>query len=318
MEKSKKLLITGGAGFIGSHLADLLIGKNEVHVLDNLHLGKEENISHLYQNNRFRFFKQDLMDFEATKKLFSEQKYDRVYHLAANSDISGSLKNRDLDFDLNLQTTRSVLEAMVESGCKEIVFASTSAIYGELKGNISENAGPLFPVSFYGASKLSAEAFISVYVHTYALKAWIVRFPNVVGERTTHGVIHDFILKLRKNPKELEILGDGEQNKPYLYVKDLCSAIEFFISKSDEGINYVNISGEGRTKVKNIAEIVAREMKLNPKFKFTGGRVGWVGDVPEFSYDVSKFHSLGWKTRVDSNQAVEMAVRNILKDPKGI
>lgn len=309
-----KILITGGAGFIGSHLTDALIAQgHQVSVVDNLYLGRLENIKHLQANPRFAFFNLDLRDQKKIKKLFLDEKSDWVYHLAANSDIQRGLANPDLDFSLNLQTTRSVLEAMVASNCKKIVFASTSAVYRPSPKALTEDHGPFLPISLYGATKLSAEAFISSYVNNFGLQAWIIRFANVVGPRATHGILLDFINKLRRNPKILQVLGDGEQLKPYIYVKDLIAAIEFFINHANDDLNWTNVGVVSRIKVKEVASIVAREMKLKPKIKYTGGSIGWAGDVSQYRYNLSKIHRLGWQAHFSSRQAVEKATREILK-----
>ena len=160
--------------------------------------------------------------------------------------------------------------------------------------------GPLFPVSHYGAAKLASEGFISSFAENYGLNAWICRFPNVVGERTTHGILHDFIKKLVKDPHRLEVLGDGNQNKPYLYVKDLADAILFCWTRAKDKLNYFNIGVNSRTRVKRIVEIVTSNMGLAPDIVYTGGDRGWVGDVPEFSYDLTKITKLDWKPRYTS------------------
>ncbi|MGC9219615.1 MAG: NAD-dependent epimerase/dehydratase family protein [Athalassotoga sp.] len=309
-----KILITGGAGFIGSHLCDLLIEKgHKVVAIDNLSLGREENISHLLKNKNFEFIKADLLNFENVKDTFEKYKFEAVFHLAANSDIQNSAKNPKIDLDNTFMTTWNTLECCRLFGVKEFVFASTSAIYGESDKRLNEDFGPLFPVSYYGAGKLASEAFISSYSYMNNIQSWIVRFPNVVGERTTHGVIHDFIAKLRNNPSELEILGNGKQRKPYIYVKDLVEAIFFIYENSKDRLNYFNVGVEDQTTVDEIAQIICEEMGLrNVKFKYTGGNVGWKGDIPEFKYDLSKIHSLGWKANYLSNEAVKIAVRRIL------
>ena len=310
----KKYLITGGAGFIGSHLADTLVSEGiEVVILDNLYLGCLRNIQHLLDRNKIRFIKEDLLNFEKVRKLMIEEKFDRVYHLAANSDISQGINNTDLDLNLNLQTTRSVLEGMKDSNTQELMFASTSAIYGETDHEIVEDMGPLFPVSFYGASKLAAEAYISVYSKNFGIKVWIARFPNVVGERATHGAVFDFVNKLEADQSKLEVLGDGSQCKPYLYVKELIDAVQYFINNGDEQLNYVNIGVESRTYVKDIARIVIEEMGNKAKIDYTGGDRGWVGDVPKFRYSIKKIHDLGWKAKLLSDDSVRKAVREIIK-----
>jgi len=178
---------------------------------------------------------------------------------------------------------------------------------------VSETFGPLFPASHYGASKLASEAYIASFCENYGMQAWITRFPNVVGERATHGAIFDFIRKLKKNPNELEVLGNGEQIKPYLYVKDLINAILFTFENTNEKINFYNLGVETRTKVKEIATMVIEEMKVNAKIRFTGGDRGWVGDVPEFNYNVDKIHALGWKAEISSNEAVKKSIQYILE-----
>lgn len=309
-----KILVTGGAGFIGSHLVDELLNEgNEVVALDNLSLGRLENIEYALQNPKFKFTKLNILDKEKIFEVFKNEKFDLVFHLAANSDIAVSHSNPSIDFENTLKTTYNILLAMMEFNVKKIVFSSTSAIYGDTNQIIGENFGPLFPVSHYGASKLASEAFISSFCENYGIKAWITRFPNVVGERATHGVIFDFIKKLQKNPKQLEVLGNGEQIKPYLYVKDLINAILFVYKNTDEKINFYNIGVESRTKVKEIAQIVIEEMGLDAVIKYTDSDRGWIGDVPEFSYNLDKIHKLGWSAKNSSNEAVRKSIKYILE-----
>lgn len=309
------ILITGAAGFIGSHICDSLIKNNYVIALDDLTLGKEENIKHLYDNKNFKFIKQDVSNIEEMNIIFKENHIDAVIHLAANSDIQKSAKNPNIDFDKTFMTTYSVLECMRKNNVEKLIFASTSAVYGEMENvKIHEDIGPLFPVSYYGAGKLASEAFISAYTHMNDFTTCIFRFPNVIGERLTHGVIFDFIKKLKKNSNELEILGNGDQEKSYIYIKDLVDAIIFVYSKAEKGINYFNIGSKGTTKVKKIADIICEEMKLqNVRYKFTGGTIGWKGDVARFEYDTSKINNLGWIAKYTSDQAVRHTVRSVVE-----
>lgn len=308
-----KILITGGAGFIGSHLSDyLLADRHKVVVMDNLCLGKKENIAHLLKNKSFKFYKVNLNNAKAMKRVFVKEKFDIVFHLAANSDIADSWKNPGIDFNRTFMTTYSVLDLMREFNIKKIVFASSSAIYGEAKELLSEDHGPLMPVSHYGATKLASEAFISSFAENYGMQAWIVRFPNVVGERATHGAIYDFINKLKINPKQLNVLGNGEQCKPYLYVKDLVEAMLYIWKNCKEKINIYNVGVDSCTKVKDIARVVIEEMGLHARVKYTGGDRGWIGDVPEFKYDLSKINALGWKAKITSDEAVRKAIIYIL------
>ena len=308
-----KILVTGGAGFIGSHLCDVLIADgHNVTVVDNLVLGKVENIEHLINNPNFRFLREDLNNGHAMDMIFMDGEFDMVYHLAANSDIQKGGKDPMVDYQLTFNTTFNVLQMMKKYDVKKFFFASTSAIYGETYDVLNEDYGPLKPVSNYGAGKLASEAFISAFASTYHIQTWITRFPNVVGERFTHGVIYDFIHKLQKNPNELEVLGNGEQCKPYVYVKDLVAGIQFVINNSNEPYNVYMLGSDTRTKVKEIAAMVIEEMGLNASIRYTGGDRGWVGDVPEFRYDLTKVNNLGWKASYDSNGAVRKAIQMAL------
>lgn len=304
------ILITGGAGFIGSHLCDYLIGKgNNITVVDNMVLGRKENISHLLDNERFHFIEEDILHKEAMQEIFSKGKFEMVFHLAANSDIQKGGKNPYVDYQLTFNSTFQLLMLMKEFGVKKLFFASTSAIFGEVYGKIDEDFGPLRPVSNYGAGKLASEAFISAFSSTYNIQTWITRFPNVVGERFTHGVIFDFIKKLKNNPNELEVLGDGNQCKPYIYVKDLIDGIMYVINNTKERFNVFNLGPDSRTQVKEIAQMVIEEMNLSAAIRYTGGDRGWVGDVPVFKYDLTKINELGWTAPHTSNESVRIAIQ---------
>jgi len=308
------VLVTGGAGFIGSHLCDSLIEKGyKVWCLDNLYLGKIENIAHLQNNPDFKFLKVDLLDAPALDKVFADTSFDRVYHLAANSDIEAGSRNHKIDLDLNFMTTFALLETMLKAGVKKLFFSSTSAVFGESPAKLHEDYGPLKPISFYGASKLAAEGYISVFVDNYGFQAWVARFPNVIGERSTHGAIHDFIKRLKADPSKLRVLGDGTQTKPYLYVKDLVEAINLIVETTNEKLNVYHVGNEDLTNVKFMVETVISEMGLNGiPIEWTGGAKGWVGDVPYFHYDISKIKSLGWAPKHNSAEAVRTSVRRIL------
>jgi len=307
------ILVTGGAGFIGSHLDDALIAAgHSVTAVDNLVLGRKENIAHLTGHEQFNFIEADVLNEDAMRQVFAQGNFEMVFHLAANSDIQKGGKDPLTDFNLTFRTTFQVLQLMKEFEVKKLFFASTSAIFGDSHDVLNEDYGPLQPVSNYGAGKLASEAFISAFSSTYGIQTWIARFPNVVGERLTHGVIYDFIRKLRKTPTELEVLGNGEQCKPYIYVKDLVEGILFIVSHAHERFNVYMLGSNTRTKVKEIAAIVIEEMGLNAQIRYTGGARGWVGDVPEFQYDLSKVNKLGWTAKYNSNEAVRMAVKKAL------
>jgi len=309
-----KVLITGGAGFIGSHLADLLVSKNySVVAVDNLSLGKIDNINHLTNHKKFKFIKEDLLHLDKLKDIFQKNKFDTVFHLAANSNIAESAGNPGTDLENTFMTTWNTLECCRLFHVKKFVFASTSAVYGEATRKLSEEAGPFSPVSYYGAGKLASEGFICAYSYMNNIQSWMVRFPNVVGERMTHGIIYDFIRKLKSNPKQLVVLGDGSQKKPYVYVKDLVEAMYFIHQNSKEMLNYYNVGVKDQTSVTEIAKIVCDEMRLkNVELKYTGGSAGWRGDVPHYRYDLKKINSLGWRAKYSSTEAIRLAVRSIL------
>lgn len=308
------ILVAGGAGFIGSHLCDALLSKNNtVIVADKLIMGSK-NIEHLSQNTNFKFYEMELANQDNVDKLFKDNKIDIVYHMAANSDIQKSANDTSIDFNDTLLTTRVLLESMRKNNVKNIFFASTSAVYGEMPDIVlNEETGGLKPVSYYGGAKLASEALISSYVSMCDMNAVIFRFPNVIGPRLTHGVVYDFVKKLRNNPKELEILGNGTQCKPYIYVTDLVNAIVKLTEQFEPGVDVFNISvmSEG-TSVTHIAEIVVDVLGLSDvKFKYTGGDRGWKGDVPRFKYDISKVLATGWKPEYTSDEAVRKAAQSL-------
>ena len=314
------ILVAGGAGFIGSHLIDSLLADGHTVVCaDKLIMGKQ-NISHLEGNLAFKFYEYELADQNLVDRIFAENKIDAVYHLAANSDIQKGGKEPSIDFNDTFLTTRALLEGMRKANVKKMFFASTSAVYGEMLDiELTETTGGLMPVSYYGGAKLASEAVISSYVSMCDMSVVIFRFPNVIGPRLTHGVIFDFIKKLQKNPHELEILGNGTQCKPYIYVHDLVEAIVMLTKEFNPGeiVYNLSVNSEGTTVTK-IAEIVVEELGLeNVKFSYTGGDRGWKGDVPRFKYDISKVLSTGWTPRHTSDEAVRQTVRDAVAKKKG-
>ena len=309
-----KAFVTGGAGFIGSHLVDKLIGKgNQVTVYDNLSSGKKEFIKQHQNNKNLEFIEADLLDLERVKKEIKN--HDIVFHIAANPHVRLGEKQTDLDLKYETIATYNVLEAMRINDIKKIVFSSSSVVYGETnEPSLPENYGPLQPISLYGAGKLGSEGLITAFCGTFDFQTWIYRFANVVGTRGTHGVIVDFIEKLRKNPNELEILGDGKQQKPYLHVSDCINGIIFGFEKSTDQINLFNLGCNSNTTVTRIAEIVTEEMRLkNVKFNYTGGKRGWKGDIPRFQLGITKINQLGWKPTYTSDEAVRKATQEALQ-----
>jgi UDP-glucose 4-epimerase len=308
-----KAFITGGAGFIGSHLVDsLLKNGHSVTVYDNLSSGDKKFIQHHLNQENFTFAQADLLDPKRVTKEIHD--HDVVFHLAANPHVRLGEKQTDLDLNQGIVATYNILEAMRQNNIKKIVFSSSSVVYGETdEPSLPETYGPTLPISLYGAGKLGAEGLISAFCGTFDFQTWMYRFANIVGARGTHGVIVDFIEKLRKNPYELEILGDGKQCKPYLYVSDCVDGILFGFMHADEKMNLFNLSCDTTTTVTRIAEMVTEEMGLkNVSFKYTGGIRGWKGDVHRFQLDAGKINTLGWNATLTSDEAVRKAIRDVL------
>jgi len=310
----KKHFVTGGAGFIGSHLVDRLMKEGkEVTIYDNLASGSDENIKQHFGKKNFKFIKADLLDSDNLKKVMKDQEI--IWHLGANTDIPGG--NRMTKFDLKNCTiaTWNVLEAIRELGLKKILFTSSATVYGEAPPiSLSETYGPLLPISLYGAGKLAGEGLMSAYSHLFSIQAWIFRFANVVGARMNHGVIFDFIQKLRKNPKELEILGDGKQEKPFFLVEDCIEGMFCAFQNSDKQCDVYNLGSDSFTSVTKIGQIVAEEMGLKEvKFKYTGGKRGWLGDVPIVHFNIEKMKKFGWQPSYNSDEAVRIACQRLLQ-----
>ena len=313
-------LVTGGAGFIGSHLVDRLMGMgSSVRVVDNLSSGCLDNVKVWLGNQRFDFVRGDLKDSGVAEKAVDG--VEVVFHLAANPEIRVAEVDPSVHFQENLLTTFNVLEAMRKSRtAKVIVFLSSSTVYGEPeKIPTPEDYSPLLPISVYGASKLGSESLICSYYHTFHVRGLVFRLANIVGGRSNHGVIIDFVNKLQKNPKELEILGDGSQSKSYLHVDDCVNAtihaLEHFVDEK-KAFEVYNVGSMDKVDVKRIAEIVGEEMGLqNFKFQFTGGVEGgrgWKGDVKTMLLSAHKLLDLGWRPKLSSEEAVRQGCRDFL------
>jgi len=308
--KDRRILITGAAGFIGSNLVAHLIDNNEIVGVDNLSTGTRENISEFLALPNFRF---EMMDVKDRKKLKEVLKgVDIVFHLSANSDVRKGYSSPDLDFMENAVATKTVLDSMREADVNELIFSSTSSVYGN--ANLiptPETYGPMRPISHYGASKLAAEAFIFSYSHNYGFKSSVFRFANVIGRKGTHGVVFDFIDKLKRNKDVLEVLGDGTQAKSYIYVDDCISGMIELHGKAD---GLFNLGTRGITKVSEIAEMVIHKYSPGAKIKYVGGPggAGWVGDVKRMSLDISKALENGWRYRWESSEAVRRTIEGPL------
>ena len=309
-----KVLVAGGAGFIGSHLVDALLAEgHDVVCVDNFFIGTRENIRHLSGEPQFTFYEKDLSDLAQILPIFEQEQVDYVFHLAANSDIQASAQSPMIEYKNTYSTTFVLLECMRLCGVKKLFFASTSAVYGEQMGaHVGEDTVPLQPISYYGGAKLGSEGIISSFAYMNDMSVLVFRFPNVIGPRLTHGVIFDFVKRLKADPSCLRILGDGKQSKPYLYVLDLVEAIMRF-RDCPQGVTVYNVGVESQTSVTRIAEIVCEKMDLTGiPFSYTGGRGGWKGDVPVFAYNLEKIHSAGWSAGMTSDEAVAKTVEMVL------
>ncbi len=311
-----RYLITGGAGFIGSHAVDrLLAERHEVTVFDHLGTGRRRWLAPHAGNPAFRFVEGDILDRQRLQQTMVD--HDVVFHLAANTDIPSGYKHTRLDLDNCIIGTWNVLDGMRELGIEDILFASSATVYGyPTVMPTPETYGPLLPESHYGAGKLACEALISGFAHLYPINAWIYRFGNVMGSRMGHGVVYDFIQKLRENPRELEILGDGRQTKTFFLVEDCLEGI-FWAYKHDRErpVDIYNLGSPITLTVTDIARIVCEEMGLGEvTFRYTGGERGWPGDVPKVDFDISKMDALGWRVTRTSAEAVRICARRLLEE----
>jgi UDP-glucose 4-epimerase len=314
-----RILVTGGAGCIGSDLAEALAGRGaEVVVLDNLSSGKMEHLGNLQSVPGFRFIEGDLLDMRVIDT--SLEGVDMVYHLAANPDVKFSAGDpTDKDLKQNLLCTYNLLESMRRRGIDRLAFSSTSAVYGVTDGlPIAEDAFFPKPISLYGATKLACEAMISSFQHLFAMRCWVFRFANIVGPKVRKKggtAIGDFITKLRADPTRLQILGDGRQAKSYLLSQECIEAMLLAVERAEAPVAVYNLGCDDSISVTRIAEMVVEEMGLSGvRYEFTGGEGGWPGDVPRFRLDVSAINRLGWKARHTSEQAVRLAIRMTLEN----
>ena len=302
----KRICITGGAGFVGSHLGDRLVEDNEVVVADRFGNGRREWVP-----DDAEVVEGDLRDPDVVAEAIDEST-DVVFHFAADKAVDTEDPNEQ--FRLNTEMTANVVERMAAVGCDRVAFTSSSTVYGEAPRPTPEDYAPMEPISMYGAAKLAEESLLSVYAHSHGFRVWNFRFANIVGPRLQLGaVVPDFIQKLREDPSTLEILGDGRQEKSYMHIEDCLDAMTYVVEHADDAMNTYNLGTRTTTSVRTIADIVADEMGVDPEYEFTGGDRGWVGDVPRMRLSVEKLAGLGWEPDGSSDDAIRRAVRE-LKD----
>lgn len=315
-----KAIITGGAGFIGSHMVDKLINQgDQVTIIDNLSSGKIENIKQWLNSPMLNFVKADLKEPANWIEHFKD--IDVMYHFAANPEVQVSFTNPEIHYRENLESTFNVLEACRKKKVQLIVFPSTSTVYGEPKiMPTPETYSPLEPISIYGSVKLACEILLQTYTKLYPIRALVLRYANIMGTRSRHGVLFDFISKLKANKKQLEVLGDGTQRKSYLYLEDVVDATiaaQETFERRNGLYDLYNVGSEDQVDVREIANIVVEEMGLkNVEYVFRStakdGR-GWPGDVKTMLLDISKIKTeTGWKPKYNSEQVVRKSVEKLL------
>lgn len=304
--KGKNVLVTGGAGFIGSHLVDRLVGSNQVTMIDDCSSGQLNWIP-----SEVTFVQENLVDQSVVSEIMSSE-YDVVFHLAAEKAVNADHPRNQ--FESNTNMTLNVLEAMKNHEVDELVYTSSSTVYGEAPRPTPEDHAPLEPISVYGASKLADEGLCSAYAHTSGLSINVFRFANVVGPRLRGAVIPDFIEKLDNDPTRLEILGNGQQEKSYLHISDCLNGMLALIDKVNRPLNIFNLGTSTSTSVHRIADIVSDEMKCDPEYSFTGGDRGWTGDVPKMRLSIEKASTYGWSPKMTSDQAVRTATRELISE----
>ena len=319
--KQKRFFIVGGAGFIGSHFVDRLLGNPEVPsvtIYDNFSSGREWHYAHHLRDARFRVERGDVKDLVRLKSAMAG--HDVVIHLASNPDIARASTEPDIDFREGTLLTNQVVEAMRLTGARTILYASGSGICGDL-GEIAaqEDRGPLIPVSTYGASKLAGEALISSYSFMFDITGRVFRFGNVVGPHQTHGVGFDFVRQLLRTPNHLRILGDGSQSKSYIHVNDVVNAVLAALEKTPAAFRAYNVATGDYITVRDIAELAVEVVGLRPKdvkFEFTGGDRGWKGDVPIVRLNTDRIRSIGWTCRLKTREALRASMQSMLQDAR--
>ncbi|WP_432508380.1 NAD-dependent epimerase/dehydratase family protein [Halorubrum ezzemoulense] len=302
-----RVLVTGGAGLVGSHLAaDLLDRGATVLVADDLSKGTRDRVP-----EGAAFVEADMTDPDDVARVVTDD-LDVVFHFAAYTDT-----NYDDDralFEENTEMTYNVLERMREVGVDRFAFTSSSTVYGEAPRPTPEDYAPLEPISMYGSAKLADEALISTFAHSYGVRSWVFRFANIVGPRQRGNVIPDFIEKLAEDPTELEILGDGRQEKSYMHVSECVDAIRHVVENADAAYNVYNLGTRTTTSVTDIADIVSEELGVDPEYAYTGGDRGWTGDVPKMRLSIEKLAALGWEPSVESDAAVRRSARELIDE----
>ncbi len=309
-----KYFVTGGSGFIGSHIVDELIKRgNEVVVFDNFSTGREIFTNHHKKNPLFTLIKGDVLDKAALERSMVGCGF--VFHMSAHADVRSGFEDHHVDHEQNLNATHNVLESMLKNNVKAIAFASTSSVYGDAKTHPTPETEPSLPTSLYGATKAACESYIVSYASYYDWRAYIFRFVSWVGERYTHGIVYDLIQKVENNNNRIELLSDGTPKKSSLYVRDGVNAIFTILEKSLEQVSIYNIGHEEILTVDRIVSIILDELGAKPKKVYLGGDRGWKGDNNFVLLSAKKLHKLGWKPNTSIEEGIRKTVRYLLENP---
>ena len=308
------VLVTGGAGFVGSHLSEALLKDNHVTVVDNFSTGSKSNLGEIQDHESLEILESDCTCLDEMEDACKDK--DVVFHFAANPEVRLVDDDTETSFVQNIIATRIMLEASRKAGVKKFVFASTSTVYGEPSEiPTGESYGPLKPISIYGSTKLACESLVFAYSSTFDFSSVVLRFANIVGHRSNHGVVFDFYRKLQDNSEELEILGDGTQKKSYFHITDCVDAI--LAASRLDGTRLFNIGSEDQITVTEIAKIVTDALKVKPKLTFAGGPGGrgWIGDVKDMLLDISAIRNLDFRPTKNSRDSVRQTIYDLIANP---
>ena len=310
-----RMLVTGGSGFIGSHLVERLLNEgHEVIVVDNFSTGQKAFLNDVISSKQCQLISGDLLDEDFLNTVM--RKVEFVWHLAANADVRYGTKYPRRDLEQNTIATFNVLESMRKNGVRNIAFSSTGSVYGDAPVIPTPEDCP-FPeqTSLYGASKLACEGLVSAYCEGFDMHGWIFRFVSILGERYTHGHVVDFFGQLQNHPGQLNILGDGEQRKSYLYVHDCIDAMLVAIKVKQKRVEILNLGTDEYINVNDSVGIITSALGFNPARTYSGGDRGWVGDSPFIFLDCTRIRSLGWSPRHSIREGIIKTVTWLQNNP---
>lgn len=303
------ILVTGGAGFIGGHLCRLLIKEgHKVIAVDDLSNACVDNISDIIDIQNFKLIEGDITDTEVLDDIFQKYHFDIIYHLASNTSVRISQENVFVDLNKTLESTFVTLQFAAKYGVKKFVFTSSSTVYGISDKPFTEET-PLKPISVYGASKLASEAYVNAFCSCNNIQSWVIRLCNVIGDDIHHGIIGDIKRQLLQGKGNLNLLGTGNQEKPFLYVDDALDGIQYVVKHAKEQSNLYLVGNEDTISIRKIAELATNGKGWS--FQFNNATKAWIGDVEQYSYNIDKVKALGWKPKYDSAQAIIKSLQQI-------